>query len=60
MKKTYIIPKTVEVLIDETELIADSPNGGLNDGDNVGMQKALYDDENNFYVKGQNCWDNEW
>lgn len=61
MKKTYIIPKTVEVLIDEFELIAGADSQvGPNDGDNVGMRKASYDDDENFFVKGQNCWDNEW
>lgn len=60
MKKTYITPNMIEVVLDNYELIATSPQGGLDDGDSVGNQTPDGDDDDNIFTKGETLWDEEW
>lgn len=51
MKRNYIIPKSIEVLIHTEELIADSPTVGWKEEDSD-EQCARHNDDN--------AWDTEW
>lgn len=51
MKRNYIIPKSIEVLIHTEELIANSLTLGWNEEEESVEQCARHDD---------NAWDTEW
>lgn len=50
----------IEIVLDNYELIATSPQGGLDDGDTVGNQTPDGDDDDNIFTKGETLWDEEW
>lgn len=60
MKKTYIVPQTKAVILDLEALIADSPQGGLNNGDNVGNKKPTDDDDDNCFTREDFGWGSDW
>ena len=54
MKKTYIIPESLIVVLGTLRMMAESDTLPLNDDDET-------DDPNEWYTKQQNSvWDNEW
>lgn len=52
--KTYRKPLFKIVELDNEQLLAGSPNGGLDNGDNVGNQTPTGDNGENFFAKGWN------
>lgn len=61
MKKAYKTPIARAIqLSGECPLLSGS-NGRLNDGDEVGNQKPIDDDDDNFFSNRRTIWDNtEW
>lgn len=55
MKKTYILPKSILVELDNESLIADS----IGFGDDTEMQEMEVKEEKDFR-SGKNLWDNLW
>ena len=62
MMKKYVIPKNLAVELEEQELVADSPQLGVSNGNKLGNARALSDNDENFFAKEQSgsVWDEEW
>lgn len=60
MKKAYIVPTVKSINLAFEGLVAQSPQGGLNNGNQVGNQKAVGDDDDNFFSNRRNSiWGDE-
>ena len=56
MKKTYIIPESVTVVLNSLHIIAQSPLGA-HDDDEVGDD---FDWDSTLTKESESAWDNEW
>ena len=60
MKKTYIIPQNVKIDLQGEQIMVTTSNVGLDDNASVGNEKPTDDNDENFFTKSENLWDEEW
>ena len=60
MKKTYIIPEALTVVLGTCKMMANSPLNVANDGDTYNLGDDPAPSGENAMVKGNSLWDEEW